>query len=277
MFIRLLLVICFSVVVVSAQDSKKLSISLQKMDFDNSTQKKQGDRLGVDFWMQQADREYTFVFEKTNTNTYQPPLPNDLFVNKYAAKFRQRLSKAAAWQASLLHIEDNLASTDSGTIYGIGFDYKGLHVVQFLSDYDRFKSYQTDVAMRSKYQIDSLLIKSALMFKYIRLQDKNSDAISAHADNSYLTPGLSVNLSKAAYFGGANAWLGKRAFAVMQDGLNIQHHGMEFDKTYSGYIGRRFGAFDATLRYIHMRATELPKWTRNVLVDVYMLTISYRF
>lgn len=63
----------------------------------------------------------------------------------------------------------------------------------------------------------------------------------------------------------------------MRDGLNIQHHGMEVDKTYGGHIGKRFGTFDVVFQYVHMEATELPKWTRNVLVDTYTLSAGYRF
>ncbi len=76
---------------------------------------------------------------------------------------------------------------------------------------------------------------------------------------------------------GAGAFFGKRVFAVMNDGFRVQHHAMEFDKTYMIGVGKHFGDVDLTLKYVYQEATEIPINNDNVKVGNIILQLGYRF
>ena len=63
----------------------------------------------------------------------------------------------------------------------------------------------------------------------------------------------------------------------MQDGFKIQHHAMEFNKTYMLGIGKNIDDFMVSLRYIYQEATELPMQNKNVNVKNIVTTFTYKF
>jgi len=118
---------------------------------------------------------------------------------------------------------------------------------------------------------------TTVMGKYIHLQDKNSNAFSRKAQNNYFTPGLKIHAHYHDYHMGAGAFFGKRAFAVMYNGFKVQHHAMEFNKTYMFGIGKHFGDLDVSLHYVYQEATELPINNDNVKAKNLILQVAYRF
>jgi len=79
------------------------------------------------------------------------------------------------------------------------------------------------------------------------------------------------------YHFGAGAYFGKRAFAVMNDGFKVQHHAMEFDRTYVVGVGKSIGDFVVRMQYIYQRAKEMPVNNDNVRVQVFRFIANYKF
>ena len=63
----------------------------------------------------------------------------------------------------------------------------------------------------------------------------------------------------------------------MQDGFKVQHHAMEFDRTYAIGAGRTFGDFVLRAQYIYQRAEELPMSNKDVEVSTFRLISNYKF
>jgi len=63
----------------------------------------------------------------------------------------------------------------------------------------------------------------------------------------------------------------------MQDGFKVQHHAMEFDRTYAIGARRTFGDFVLRAQYIYQRAEELPISNKDVEVSVFRLITNYKF
>ena len=63
----------------------------------------------------------------------------------------------------------------------------------------------------------------------------------------------------------------------MNDGFKIQHHAMEFDRTYAVGMGKKISDVMLRLQYIYQRATELPMQNEGVEVSNIRLIANYRF
>ncbi len=63
----------------------------------------------------------------------------------------------------------------------------------------------------------------------------------------------------------------------MDDGFKIQHHAMEFDRTYAIGVGKNISHFVLRFQYIYQRATELPLNNKNVEIDIMRLVANYKF
>ena len=82
---------------------------------------------------------YTIAYDKTHTNTFKPPLTQDLCVNKYYLKYQYKINKNQAYSISYANIDDNIMQeVDNGKIYGIGFTHNNYNIAQYLSDYNNF-------------------------------------------------------------------------------------------------------------------------------------------
>jgi len=53
----------------------------------------------------------------------------------------------------------------------------------------------------------------------------------------------------------------------MNDGFKLQHHAMEFDRTYAIGVGKSISDFILRVQYIYQRAEELPMQNNNVEID----------
>jgi len=253
-------------------------VEYQHFDFDHSLQKKNGERYVIHVGYQKEHSKFEAAYSKTGTRTFQPPLPDDLDVNKYYFKYTYSIDTKQAFGFSYATISDNLVKeTDGGNIYGITYRYANIRLGQYISDYDHFNVYQTDLGYTWKYQSDVLKLKTTLLGKYIHLQDRESNSFSAKAKADYFTPGVMFGAKYGKWHAGAGVYLGKRIFAVMHDGFGVQHHAMEFDRTCMAAVGRKTGDLDITVKYQYMRATEVPLENKDVRMDNVILSVGYRF
>ncbi len=200
-------------------------------------------------------------------------------MQKYAVKYTYTLADKEKISLSYLDIEDNIMKeTDDGHIYGIGYQNGAFALAQYLSDYRHFDVYQTDVKYSFFQRFENATkAKLTLIAKYMRLSNEDSNPFSKNAKKSYLSPGVKIHIHRDDYHFGVGAFFGKRIFSVMKDGLTTQHHAMEFSQTYMAGIGKRFGAFDMHLKYIHQKAEEIPIHNKNVIVDNVALMVKYVF
>lgn len=259
-------------------DNTTINLGYELLDFENSKKKDEGKRYGISIKHNHDSDIYQLRVERTVTQTFQPPLTDDLKVNKYVFKYTHRYDEANAVSASFLTIDDNLMKeTDGGNIYGLGYQYRTFGLTQYFSDYKNFDVYQTDLKYTFKHAWKELKVDATLLAKYQHLQDKDSNAFSANAKSNYFTPGIKVHLHYHDYHLGAGAFFGKRVFAVMDDGMRIQHHAMEFDKTYMVGIGRHFEKVDLQLKYIYQEANEIPINNPDVKVDNIIFQLGYHF
>jgi len=262
----------------SYAQSTTVKLSYENLNFDNSKKKDQGKVYGIALNHQTDDALYQIAYEKTNTDTFQPPLTQDLHVNKYYLKYTHILDDKQAFSVSYATIDDNLMKeTDGGDIYGVGYKYGAFGLTQYLSNYDHFNVYQTDVKYKFKKAFGEIHTSATVVGKYIHLQDRESNAFSANAKENYFTPGVKLHAHYHDYHLGLGAFFGKRIFAVMYDGFKVQHHAMEFNETYMFGFGKHFGDVDLNLKYVYQKASEIPINNDNVKVQNVGLVLRYRF
>ena len=262
----------------SYAEGTTFKLTYENFDFENSLKKYKGKRFGFILSHRDSNSLYQLAYDKTNTETFKPPLMSDLHVNKYYLKYSLKLDDKQLLSVSYATIDDNIMKeTDGGHIYGLGYQYGAATLTQYLSDYEHFNVYQTDLKYTFTQTFGDLFTSATLLGKYIHLDDKNSNTFSANAKEDYFTPGLKVHAHYNEYHIGAGAFFGKRIFAMMNDGFRVQHHAMEFDETYMVGIGKHFGDLDLTLKYIYQSATEIPIHNEDVKVKNVMMQLGYRF
>jgi hypothetical protein len=255
-----------------------IHLEYQNFDFDHSKQKKHGVNYVTHIGYEQGGNLFEAAYTKTDTKTFQPPLKDDLDVDKVYFKYTRAIDEKHSFALGYATISDNIAKeTDGGNIYGISYRYGGLQLNQFLSDYRHFNVYQTDLGYTFKYKVDQWKLAAKLRGTYIHLQDRESNGFSAKAEENYFTPSLMLHGAYGSYHAGMGAYFGKRIFAVMHDGFGVQHHAMEFDRTYMFSAGKHIGDFDVTLKYLYMRATEVPIENPDVKIESFIFSIGYRF
>jgi hypothetical protein len=251
--------------------------------FTNSVQKKEGYvyGLGADIYHNYA--KYKLAYEHGFTNTKQPPLERDLETDKLFLRYAYELSDNFEVNFNYIYIiNDNIAITDSGKIYGIGCTYNmnkllSFNFTQFQSDYKDFNTYQSDFRVDFKTKIKDVKVKLSSITKYINIDEKNINSFTMNAQDNYVTTGIKLHSHYKTYHLGAGAYFGKRAFAIMGDGFKIQHHSMEFDRTYAIGFGKDIAGFVLCFQYIYQRATELPAQNNNVKISTVRLIANYRF
>ncbi|MBD3790342.1 MAG: hypothetical protein IE885_08305 [Campylobacterales bacterium] len=260
------------------EQSSALKFTYDTIDFENSARKDKGMAYGVAVDYKTENAFYQLFYEKTDTDTYQPPLMDDLHVQKYFLKYTCQLDQRQAFHISYATISDNIMKeVDGGNIYGIGYNYQNVDLTQYVSDYEHFNVYQTDLKLTLKKEFGQVKTATSLMGKYIALQNRDSNPFSKQANKNYLTPGIKIHGHYEDYHFGAGAFFGKRIFAVMDDGFKVQHHAMEFEKTYMCGIGRKFNDVDLQAKYVYQKATEVPINNSNIKVQNIIFQLSYSF
>jgi len=260
----------------NAKELTTCKVELQSLDFSNSTQKKHGRRYNFAFKRDIDKHKIVFLYSKTKTDTFQPPLPKNLDVDKYSFAYSYQLNQQVKLKSRYITINDNLVKTDGGHIYGLGAGYKNINFMQFFSNYHDFDVYQSDLGIALKQKLKSINTKTILIAKYLNLKDRKSNKLSKNAQKEYFTVGVNLQAFYNSYLGGVGVYFGKRVFAVMEDGLKVQHHGMEFENTYMLNMGKKIDKYSINLKYIYMKATELPKLNKDVIVRNIVLSFEVK-
>ncbi len=153
-----------------------VGLTYQKLDFENSKKKDKGIRKGLDLDILKDDFFYQLNYEKTDIDTFKPPLKKDLEVDKYYFKVTKKLNPLDSFSLSFASIDDSIMKeADSGKIYGLGYKHKNISFTQYFSDYKNFDVYQSDFKVAFKKSFDDVNSKFILITKYIKLKDKNDN------------------------------------------------------------------------------------------------------
>lgn len=260
-----------------------ISTYYEDKSYSNSKQKTSGRTYGVAGDLHYKNSEYKFAYENAKAITVKPPLSKDLEMQKIFLKYAYAFDGGLGVNVNYLSVlDDNIAITDGGKAYGFGATYKfakraSLNFTQFHTDYEDFDVEQSDMKIAFKVKFDSLKLKLGAIAKYIKIDDNNVNAYTKNANSSYLTSGIQAHLNYVSYHLGAGAYFGKRAFAIMDDGFKVQHHAMEFDRTYALGFGKNIDALALRFQYIYLRATELPIQNSNVTIRTIRLVATYKF
>jgi predicted porin len=258
-----------------------LSVAYDNLDFKNSKQKDRGNRYTVHLQKGFEKIRLNVAYEKTDTKTYQPPLKDDLRVDKLYTKLSMSLFDKDSLWLGYIYIDDNIAPTDGTRIYSLGY-VKGiskefaLFGTLYYGDFTVLDTMQYDLGM--KYRLQHNALTTLLIAKYIYIDISNcTHGFCKNAQDSYKTLLLKSKFDYQSYFLHIGAAFGKRAFSVMQSGFACSHHAMEFNKTYMMGIGKRFGNVELKVRYAYLEATELPLHNSGVKINDVMLRMKYFF
>ncbi|MEA3370587.1 MAG: hypothetical protein U9Q40_04540 [Campylobacterota bacterium] len=264
-----------------------ISAYAESKNYTGSKQKEDGAVYGIGADLHYGNAEYKLTYEEGGANTVQPPMTKDLENQKiffrYGYKFDKRFKINLNYAAVL---KDNIAPTDGGIIGGGGFTYTfnkklAFNLTGYFTDYDDFDVIQTDLRIDYKTKFDKVKVKFTSITKHINVElDDESAASPNYAQNArskYTTTAIKAHAHYNTYHLGAAIYFGQRAFAIMQDGFKVQHHAMEFDRTYAIGGGKTFGPLVVRAQYIYQRATELPMSNEDVGVSTTRLIANYKF
>lgn len=270
-------------------DDAAVALSYDNFTFKNSKQKYEGQRVSTYGAYTTQGNKLEAMYERAVTQTYQPPLDDDLKVNKYYLKYKQQLNQENSLSFEYIYIDDNimvggknkygklLPKLDNTSIYALGYRYKAFEIVEYYSDYENFDVYQTDLSYKLSHSFENFDASVVVLGKYIYLDDKDQEAALKNALSNYYTAGAKLHVALGSYRLGAAALFGKRIFAVMFDGFRVQHHPMEIDKTYMAGITKHFEDFELQAKYVYQRAKEVPLNNENVIIQNIILTATYHF
>ena len=285
MIIKYILLLTLSTYLLAIETvHSSLSAYVESKTYTGSKQKIDGMVYGFGADIHYGNAEYKLTYEEGAVNTIQPPMTEDLETQKLFFKFGYKFDKHFKINLNAISIlKDNIAPTDGGSIGGGGITYTfdkklSCNVTGYFADYADFDVLQTDVRIDYKTKIDRVKVKFSSVTKYIDVQDGNTTtSYASNAKSRYLTTAIEIHSHYNKYHLGGAAYFGKRVFAIMQDGFKVQHHAMEFDRTYAIGAGRTFGNFVLRAQYIYQRAEELPMSNENVEVSIFRLITNYKF
>lgn len=259
-----------------------LLLYMESKDFANSKQKLDGKVFGIGMDVHQGASEYRLVVERAKTTTKKPPLTKDLQVSKLYGRYLHSFGNTALHVNYLSVLHDNIAITDGGDAYGVGVAYDfnkklSTDFTQFFTDYKDFDVYQSNLTLDYKMRLQNTKLKLTIENFAIKIDEQRPNNFTKNAQNSYFTTALKLHAHYALWHFGSAIFFGKRAFAIMNDGFKIQHHAMEFDRTYALGLGRSFGKTIVRMQYIYQRAKELPIQNSGVEVRNVRLLFNYKF
>lgn len=270
-------------------ENTTLTLSYDNFTFDNSKQKYEGQRFSAYGAYTTNSNKLEGMYERAVTQTYQPPLDDNLKVNKYYLLYTHKLNKNNALLFEYIYVDDNimiggvnkygklLPKLDNTNIYAIGYRYKELQLIEYFSDYKNFDVYQSDLKYKIKHKFEGFNANMVLIGKYIHIADKENEIALNNALSNYYTAGAKVHAAFGSYHFGAAALFGKRLFGIMFDGFRVQHHPMEIDRTYMAGAGKHFENFEIHAKYVYQRAKEVPLNNENVIIQNIILNATYHF
>jgi hypothetical protein len=250
--------------------------------FKNSKQKEDSSLYGVGADIHHNNSKYRVNYEHSDTKTKRPALKEDLKIDKLFLRYAYAFNKEFEINTNYIKIiNDNLAITDKGQAFGLGLTYTlnkafCTNFTQYYTHYDDFDTYQSDLNLEYKTKINGVKVKVNSITKYINIDEKNLNSFTKNAKNDYLTTGLKLHLHYDGYHFGSALYVGDRLFAIMNDGQKIQHHAMEFNRTYAVGIGKNISDFVIRLQYIYQKATEIPSHNENVEVSNIRFLLNYK-
>lgn len=253
-------------------------------DYDNSKTKTEGKTLDYRFLHNFQNSELTINYEDSLTkreNELTKIKMTSLEIEKLSMKYLYHISNDISIKTSFINIEDNLAPTDNGKVYGFGFNKNidnsnQIKLDTYLSDYEDFNVNQYDFTFIKKFRFENINFQAQTGIKYI---DINGEKYQNYIleDNYYMSYFLNLNANYNGFILGLGVINGDRLFSVQEDGLKVEHHALEQNKTYLISLGKKFQNIDVITKYIYSNSKELPENRDDVSSNFFTLGLNYKF
>jgi hypothetical protein len=264
--------------------NSEISTNYTYKDYDNSKTKTYGKTLDYRFLHNFENSQIIINYEDSLTkreNEITKVKLTSLEVEKLSIKHLYNISDDVSFKTSFINIEDNLAPTDNGKIYGLGFiksinSSNEIKVDTYLSDYDDFNVNQYGLSFVKKIRFNDINFMGQIGIKYIDINGQNYGNYILK-DNYYTSYFLNLNANYNGFIFGLRFMNGDRLFAVQEEGLKVEHHALEQSKTYMISLGKKFNDIDIISRYIYSKSDELPENRDNVSSKFVLIGINYKF
>ena len=264
--------------------NSEISTNYTYKDYENSKTKTQGKTLDYRFLHNFENSQITVNYEDSLTKREKEITKaklTSLEVEKLSMKYLYNISDVLSFKTSFINIEDNLAPTDDGKIYGLGLiknmnSSTGIKIDTYLSDYEDFNVNQYDLTFVKKFKLDNINLEAQLGSKYININGQNYGNYILK-DNYFLSYFLNLNANYNGFIFGLGFMNGDRLFAIQEDGLKVEHHALEQNKTYMVSLGKKFKNIDLISRYIYSNSNELPENRNDVKSQFVSLGLNYKF
>lgn len=253
-------------------------------DYDNSKTKTEGKTLDYRFLHNFQNSELTINYEDSLTkreNELTKIKMTSLEIEKLSMKYLYHISNDLSIKTSFINIEDNLAPTDNGKVYGFGFNKNidssnQIKLDTYLSDYEDFNVNQYDFTFIKKFRFENINFQAQTGIKYI---DINGEKYQNYIleDNYYMSYFLNLNANYNGFILGLGVINGDRLFSVQEDGLKVEHHALEQNKTYLVSLGKKFQNIDVITKYIYSNSKELPENRDDVSSKFFIFGLNYKF
>lgn len=253
-------------------------------DYDNSKTKTEGKTLDYRFLHNFQNSELTINYEDSLTkreNELTKIKMTSLEIEKLSMKYLYHVSNDLSIKTSFINIEDNLAPTDNGKVYGFGFNKNidnsnQIKLDTYLSDYEDFNVNQYDFTFIKKFRFENINFQAQTGIKYI---DINGEKYQNYIleDNYYMSYFLNLNANYNGFILGLGVINGDRLFSVQEDGFKVEHHALEQNKTYLISLGKKFQNIDVITKYIYSNSKELPENRDDVSSNFFTLGLNYKF
>lgn len=253
-------------------------------DYDNSKTKTEGKTLDYRFLHNFQNSELTINYEDSLTkreNELTKIKMTSLEIEKLSMKYLYHISNDLSIKTSFINIEDNLAPTDNGKVYGFGFNKNidssnQIKLDTYLSDYEDFNVNQYDFTFIKKFRFENINFQAQTGIKYI---DINGEKYQNYIleDNYYMSYFLNLNANYNGFILGLGVINGDRLFSVQEDGLKVEHHALEQNKTYLVSLGKKFQNIDVITKYINSNSKELPENRDDVSSKFFTFGLNYKF
>lgn len=261
-----------------ADDGVQIKTEIQYRNYHGSVEKRDGWERTLFLSKEWASFRVDLGYQYGTADRFKSP---DLRVSKPSFGFAYQLNPNTQVGLSYLQIHDNISPTDDGRVYGAHLNYRGLpgkmsgRLVAYLSQYDQFKVIQYDAHIHKKFSGQNINWGVSTGIKSIFVQRDVITRYTANAQGQYLAPQLMLNLAKNGFYGRFGV-IGKRAFAVGEQGHKVAHHALELQRSTVLAFGRKLKNLDLKMLISHHRARELP--ADNALTfDTYSVQMNYRF
>ncbi|MFA6742449.1 MAG: hypothetical protein WCR78_13280 [Arcobacteraceae bacterium] len=264
--------------------NSEISTSYTYKDYENSKTKTQGKtldyRLLHNFENSQIAVNYEDSLTKRENEVTKAKLIS-LEVEKLSMKYLYNIRNDLSFKTSFMNIEDNLAPTDNGKIYGLGLiksidNFNDIKVDTYLSNYADFNVNQYDLTFVKKFKFNDINFMGQTGVKYIDINGSKYGNYSLK-DNYYTSYFFNLNANYNSFIFGLGFMNGDRLFAVQEDGLKVEHHGLEQSKNYMVSLGKKFKDIDIISKYIYSNSDELPENRNDVKSQFVSLGLTYKF